>query len=282
MRYVALSLSIFFFFVFLFSYPVLGTIGLGLDPTRANIRLSNSQREVVLPIKLFNPSNTNVVMTINPSDNLRRFIVCRSGYWCDGLRYRVTTNNTMTNPVVVNVLFKKYFDLNTNFTDSIFVVAEIEHSGMIGIQPRVEMIVTLKQEGTQSWTPTTTTTSAPSSNNGNQNNQNQNLTDSNATEICEGNGYSVSSINGLECDEVVINNIICYRCVPKETTTTGTENTTGNDTNANIDASRKNLLSSDNILLLSGVGITSIVATIGGWYYFKKRKSPDSSIADVD
>jgi hypothetical protein len=166
--------DLFILLVFLLLTPLAlsQTYSVALDPTEMFVYLSPVMNKVEIHLRVWNPSETANLYTINISDDLKPYLRWNcsdswktSDYWCVGRIYPVPAHTEkFVNDTVIKLLFLK--TTSNEFSDQILYFylypnPRFNQSGNVVIEPRAEIKLHLSQSN-QTTTTTTTTTSATS------------------------------------------------------------------------------------------------------------------------
>jgi hypothetical protein len=153
------------FLIFLIIPTVMASIGIGVEPTKAWITLSNVQPQQILRVKIYDESTTDANYTFIIPEDMKDYVLwddC-SAYWCVNSSYLVPAGLSRANAEIVDILFEKKTDFvgSKNFTITVRAQPLINQTGTVGIVPQVTIDVYLNQvyvSTTTSSVKSTTTT----------------------------------------------------------------------------------------------------------------------------
>lgn len=142
-------------------------MGIGVEPTIVDIYLSKDNDRTYLPIRVWNPSNQDMVFKLSIEENLRDYVQydCLGYYWCEKDEYYVPAYTEKHEATEVSVLFVKKTDEEAEFESAIYVQGRPteQPEGMIILTPRIMIRTTIHQTATPTTTTTVYTGSAESS-----------------------------------------------------------------------------------------------------------------------
>jgi hypothetical protein len=126
------------------------SIGIGVEPTKAWVTLSNSNPQEILKVKIYNPSTTPANYTFLITDDMKDYVSWEcdnSIYWCLNSSYIVPAGLDRSDGMIVDMLFMKKTDVVTTKNFTIIVRAEpmLNQTGTVGIVPQVTIDIYLNQ-----------------------------------------------------------------------------------------------------------------------------------------
>lgn len=147
-----------------------GQMGIGVEPTIVDVYLNNENSMTVLPIKVSNPSEQDMIFQFSIDAELDGYIeqdCVHNYYWCNEDEYFVPAHTELKDGTVVNILFKMNGDEPAEFESGIYIQGKPTElpEGMIVVTPRIKVRTTVHQTILPT-TTTTTTTTVPASNGG--------------------------------------------------------------------------------------------------------------------